>query len=252
MQLQSQEQEKQFQQDQNCVNNLTKSKTRIYQYQVKPELYIKMKQDFSKFQMSIVDQPQFSEDGSIIVCPICYDPSFADSNIQDKYVVSMSCSHQFHYVCLQPLLNNNFLKCPVCNQIVGQLKGDQPDGIMEVKTIKQRCEGYKCNTIQIKYIFHNGLRNGKYFSGTTRFAYLPENEEGKYVLSLLRKAFDQKLVFTIGTSLTTGQDNCIVWNGIHHKTSLDGGPQNYGYPDPTYFDRVLDELKQKGITQSKN
>jgi hypothetical protein len=38
-----------------------------------------------------------------------------------------------------------------------------------------------------------------------------------------------------------------VWNGIHHKTSLTGGSTNYGYPDPSYFQRVIEELKQKNI-----
>lgn len=28
---------------------------------------------------------------------------------------------------------------------------------------------------------------------------------------------------------------------------MSGGPDNYGYPDPTYIDRVIDELKQRGI-----
>jgi hypothetical protein len=30
-------------------------------------------------------------------------------------------------------------------------------------------------------------------------------------------------MFTIGRSVTTGRDHQIVWNGIHIKTSTDGG-----------------------------
>jgi len=37
-----------------------------------------------------------------------------------------------------------------------------------------------------------------------------------------------------------------VWSGIHHKTSPAGG--TFGYPDPTYLDRVTDELKARDIT----
>ena len=29
-------------------------------------------------------------------------------------------------------------------------------------------------------------------------------------------------------SVTTGQSNCVVWNGIHHKTRTTGGPSNFG------------------------
>lgn len=42
----------------------------------------------------------------------------------------------------------------------------------------------------------------------------------------------------MGRSVTTGMDNQIVWNGIHHKTSLHGGSASFGYPDPTYLKRV--------------
>ena len=47
--------------------------------------------------------------------------------------------------------------------------------------------------------------------------------------------------------MVRGRDNCIVWNGIHHKTSTDGGSTNYGFPDPTYFNRVRNELADKGV-----
>lgn len=54
----------------------------------------------------------------------------------------------------------------------------------------------------------------------------------------MKKAFDRKLTFTIGRSVTTGMDNQVVWNGIHHKTHTNGGSSHFGYPDPTYFSRV--------------
>lgn len=44
-----------------------------------------------------------------------------------------------------------------------------------------------------------------------------------------------------------GKDNCIVWNGIHHKTNTSGGSTNYGYPDTTYLNRVTIELADKGV-----
>ena len=87
------------------------------------------------------------------------------------------------------------------------------------------CSGYDdCGTIIIQYHFPSGkLPNGTKFYGTSRTAYLPDNEDGRDVLRLLKISFDRKLTFTIGTSVTTGQSNCVIWNGIHHKTNTHGG-----------------------------
>jgi deltex-like protein len=70
-------------------------------------------------------------------------------------------------------------------------------------------------------------------------------------LKLLQEAFERKLTFTVGRSVTTGLDNQIVWNGIHHKTTISGGAANFGYPDPTYLTRVKEELAFKGIVPHK-
>ncbi len=43
--------------------------------------------------------------------------------------------------------------------------------------------------------------------------------------------------------------NTTVWAGIHHKTSLSGGTNCFGFPDPTYFTRVQEELACKGVTE---
>ena len=63
----------------------------------------------------------------------------------------------------------------------------------------------------------------------------------------MRVAWDRRLTFTIGTSVTSGITDTVVWNEIHHKTSV----QNYsghGYPDPGYLDRVMLELAAQGVT----
>ncbi len=71
-------------------------------------------------------------------------------------------------------------------------------------------------------------------------------------MGLLRIAFDRKLSFRVGTSLTTGKNNTVIWNGIHHKTNTIGGTSQFGYPDPTYFSRVKEELAAKGISVSSS
>ena len=65
---------------------------------------------------------------------------------------------------------------------------------------------------------------GRHYQGTKRTAYLPDNSEGNEVFKMLQKAFDHRLVFTIGDSATTGASDVITWNDIHHKTSTAGGP----------------------------
>ncbi len=58
---------------------------------------------------------------------------------------------------------------------------------------------------------------------------MPKNKEGHLVLGMLILAFIRRLTFLVGTSLTTGSKDTVVWAGIHHKTSLSGGA--FGFPD---------------------
>jgi deltex-like protein len=84
-------------------------------------------------------------------------------------------------------------------------------------------------TIEITYIFPSGLQGplnpnpNQPYTGTTRKAYLPNNREGREILDLLKRAFHDQHIFTIGRSSTTGQDNVVTWNDIHHKTNYSGG-----------------------------
>ena len=68
------------------------------------------------------------------------------------------------------------------------------------------------------------------------------------VLRLLIKAWKRRLIFTIGTSTTTGEPNTVTWNEIHHKTELYTNYTGHGYPDPNYLDNVLLELAAQGVT----
>ena len=155
--------------------------------------------------------------------------------------------HFFHIECIGNLIENktNF-KCPNCSKIYGVYTGDMPNGTFNAyKSHHPKCSGFNCDTIVIQYNIPSGVG----FSGTSRTSYLPNNKEGREVLALLKVAFDRKLTFTVGTSITTGRKNTVVWNGIHHKTSVSGGPTHFGYPDNTYFNRVKEELASKGVTQ---
>ena len=202
-------------------------------------------------------------------CPICFCEFYDDINPDNNNFILQNISiyinheinavklnrcedHFYHIECLNDLIKNNNaggFKCAVCQKIYGILYGTMPDGNMSARIDKyKRCSGFPHDkTIIISYYIPHGKQKGKYFSGTSRTCYLPNNKEGREVLALLKIAFDRTLTFVVGTSVTTGQKNTVVWNGIHHKTSLTGGTNYYGYPDPTYFNRVKEELASKGV-----
>ena len=77
---------------------------------------------------------------------------------------------------------------------------------------------------------------------------MPTSPEGIIVFNMLVEAFRRRLSFIVGQSLTTGKKNTVVWSGIHHKTSMHGGPTSFGFPDPSYLDRVSEELEVRGIS----
>ena len=121
----------------------------------------------------------------------------------------------------------------VRQEVDGITEGNQPDGIMNVKqTYHSSLSGYEgFGYYTITYHIPSGKQDtrhpnpGHWFTGTVRNAYLPASKEGEVVLKLLQKAFDKKLIFTVGRSKTSGRENCITWNGIHLKTNMAGGRQ---------------------------
>ncbi|XP_043829818.1 E3 ubiquitin-protein ligase DTX3L-like [Dromiciops gliroides] len=179
-------------------------------------------------------------------CVICLEV------IRQKEVLP-KCKHGFCGSCIKEAMKHKPV-CPVCQTFYGVVKGNQPDGTMTTSYRTSSLPGYNsCGTIVIQYDMRGGIQTeehpnpGKRYEGTRRVAYLPNNEEGRQVLNLLRRAFDQKLIFTVGQSQTLGVKDVITWNDIHHKTLQFGGPENFGYPDPNYLQRVKMELKAKGI-----
>ncbi|XP_019620777.1 PREDICTED: E3 ubiquitin-protein ligase DTX3L-like [Branchiostoma belcheri] len=190
-------------------------------------------------------QPSESTDDSD--CPICMDKA-AQPRMLD------CCGNEFCSDCIDQAFEIKPV-CPICGHQYGALKGTQPiGGTMEVMESSQSLPGHPdCGRIQIHYSVPSGTQEechpnpGKPYRGTERDAFLPDNTGGREVLRLLKKAFDNRLVFTVGTSVTTGETDVVTWNDIHHKTSPYGGASNYGYPDPGYLQRVTEELAAKGI-----
>ncbi|XP_067250360.1 E3 ubiquitin-protein ligase DTX1 isoform X2 [Chanodichthys erythropterus] len=170
------------------------------------------------------------------------------------------CGHMYHLLCLVAMYNNGnkdgSLQCPTCKAIYGEKTGTQPPGKMEYHVIPHSLPGHSdTKTIRIVYDIPAGIQTtehpnpGKKYSarGFPRHCYLPDNEKGRKVLKLLIMAWDRRLIFTIGTSSTTGESDTVVWNEIHHKTEFGSNLTGHGYPDPNYLDNVMRELSAQGV-----
>ena len=120
--------------------------------------------------------------------------------------------------------------CPSCDLVVP----DKRNALISSPAYKSSIGKYSVYMALLKsYIMYGTLtylfnlqachpEPGKHYDGITRTAYLPANAEGREVLLLLKRAFDEGLTFTIGNS-TSGRSGVITWNDIRHKTRIDGG-----------------------------
>uniref|UniRef100_A0A8C5L4I4 E3 ubiquitin-protein ligase n=1 Tax=Jaculus jaculus TaxID=51337 RepID=A0A8C5L4I4_JACJA len=173
------------------------------------------------------------------------------------------CGHMYHLLCLVAMYSNGnkdgSLQCPTCKAIYGEKTGTQPPGKMEFHLIPHSLPGFAdTQTIRIVYDIPTGIQGpehpnpGKKFTarGFPRHCYLPNNEKGRKVLRLLIAAWERRLIFTIGTSNTTGESDTVVWNEIHHKTEFGSNLTGHGYPDASYLDNVLAELTAQGVSEA--
>ena len=144
--------------------------------------------------------------------------------------VTTICQHKYCRGCLARSLHDSPY-CAVCKNQLRDITGNQPDGgRMSHQILRYSLPGYESfNTIKITYFIPSGIqshchpRPGRQFIGDTRFAYLPDSPDGNEVLNLLGRAFDAKLIFTVGKSAV--KDSTIIWGGIPHKTAMIGGPK---------------------------
>jgi hypothetical protein len=125
---------------------------------------------------------------------------------------------------------------------------------MTISTSSIRCEGFETNTtISIKYDVPSDIQKsyhvnpGQRYRGKRTVAYLPNNLDGRDLLKRLKYAFMHGLTFTVGTSMTTNEQNQCTWSSIHHKTSTSGGVSHHGFPDPNYFYNCNKELDSLNV-----
>jgi deltex len=115
------------------------------------------------------------------------------------------------------------------------------------------CAGHFLGTFVITYDIPAGIQSGSHpcpgrrYDGTRRVAYIPNapQQVGIQLVHRLRYAFEQGLTFSIGTSLTSGRSDQVVWASIHHKTSRKPGP--HGFPDLGYFVNCHEDLDALGV-----
>ncbi|XP_052411692.1 probable E3 ubiquitin-protein ligase DTX2 isoform X3 [Carassius gibelio] len=197
-------------------------------------------------------------------CPSGYEvPAECSQSLQPNTVGKLTkCAHTFHMLCMLAMYNNGTkdgsLQCPSCKMIYGEKTGTQPKGKMEIYSIPQSLPGHPdCGTIQIIYNIPPGIQGPEHPNpgqpytcrGFPRFCFLPDNDKGRKVLELLKVAWTRRLIFTVGTSSTTGEPDTVIWNEIHHKTEMMSNVSGHGYPDPNYLDNVLSELASQGVTE---
>ncbi|XP_031565389.1 probable E3 ubiquitin-protein ligase DTX3 [Actinia tenebrosa] len=123
--------------------------------------------------------------------------------------------------------------CPTCHEVVPRIALQPPNGQMKSGIIEKGLVGHEsCATIYVDYEFPEGTQGlfhpnpGTPYDKLSRRTFLPDNEEGREVLDLLKNAFDASILFTVGKSTINDKDNQIIFNeDIEHKTNVNGGPK---------------------------
>uniref|UniRef100_A0A0A1WNW7 E3 ubiquitin-protein ligase n=1 Tax=Zeugodacus cucurbitae TaxID=28588 RepID=A0A0A1WNW7_ZEUCU len=190
-------------------------------------------------------------------CPMCMEELV--QNAQNPTIALTRCQHLMHLQCLNGMIiaqqgemsKNLFIECPVCGIVYGEKVGNQPNGTMSWSIISKSLPGHEGqNTIQIVYDIASGVQTeehphpGRAFFavGFPRVCYLPDCPLGRKVLRFLKIAFDRRLLFSIGRSVTTGREDVVIWNSVDHKTQFNM------FPDPTYLQRCMQQLVHLGVT----
>jgi len=229
-----------------CREDQVENTLKAYTSPIKPKITMKI----SRCQSTGGAKASTPEMSS---CPVCLESL-------ETGVVELPCLHKMHESCAREAIDlgqagPGCLQCPECQAVHGVRTGNQPlTGDMTWTTIPTSLPGHPGEgTIVIRYRMEGGVqgkehpRPGRSYQapGFPRMAYLPDSDQGRTTLSLLSKAFRRRLIFTVGASLSRGQDNCVTWAGIHHKTKMT--EVEHGFPDPGYLRRVTEELKERGV-----
>ncbi|UVC49935.1 hypothetical protein MACK_003557 [Theileria orientalis] len=188
-------------------------------------------------------------------CAICLDDLTTD-------LISLNgCLHIYHKTCFVDYVINSKkskIVCPLCNCISFAGRGPSPPGKMSwnvKKEVTLLSNGTLITTIEIKYKMESGTQlrwhpsPGKPYKGVYKKAFLPITSDYLFILKMLILAFLDGQTFRIEDSFGAKFGN-TVWNGIEHKTNIDGGVEGGGFPDSNYKSRVLENILSKGVEYS--
>nr|XP_015804354.2 uncharacterized protein si:busm1-163l24.3 isoform X1 [Nothobranchius furzeri]XP_015804356.2 uncharacterized protein si:busm1-163l24.3 isoform X1 [Nothobranchius furzeri] len=149
----------------------------------------------------------------------------------------------------QRCLETIHYKCRVCPEPEQRPRGIK--GEMKTSRLNISLPGHnKDMTIKITYCIPDGIQGDddpsprKPFRGGVFEAYLPFSEKGKRLVPRLKEAFRQGFTFTVRGK---GAEAKVDWDRIPHKTSLQGGKAQKGYPDSTYLMHLSTILTSYGI-----
>ena len=130
---------------------------------------------------------------------------------------------------------------------------------MTYKVIPKGLPGYEdYHAIQITYNMSSGVQDARhafpgspyYAIGFPKTAFLPDTEQGRLLLKLLEKAFNQHLTFTL-TANKGSKDAILTWNpALGHKTEFGPGSEHdrASDPDPGFLDDLSRQLSRLGIS----
>eukprot|EP00092_Neocalanus_flemingeri_P017841 GFUD01019305.1.p1 GENE.GFUD01019305.1~~GFUD01019305.1.p1 ORF type:complete len:875 (-),score=189.45 GFUD01019305.1:87-2711(-) len=174
--------------------------------------------------------------------------------LPSSVICLIRCQHKFHLNCVKVLLENQgprnqTIMCPDCGLIQKDNLGTMPEnGTMSFKVIPKGLPGFEdYHSIQITYNFQNGTQSPKhpkpgqpfYAIGFPKTAFLPDNEQGRTVLSMLEKAFN------LGHTFMVNHSGDIVWGNIPHRTEFSGEVLSM-----EFLDSIMNELFRLGLGAS--
>lgn len=170
------------------------------------------------------------------------------SSAASHSVFELQCGHNYHTDCIKHWFGQR-KRCPQCQKDYGKVVGDQPRrGSMSWGLENFALAGHQDwkQTIVVCWNFPGGSDlSGRAYNARNEKGYLPCNAQGIVLLELFKLAFKRCVMFGLGTSMSLGSYRPTF--NIHIKSSTNRGAAHHGYPDDSYFERSLDELRSNGI-----
>ncbi|XP_023348587.1 uncharacterized protein LOC111717321 isoform X2 [Eurytemora carolleeae] len=163
-------------------------------------------------------------------CSICLDvlgqrSSYNIYSDQLRSLTLVDCKHTLHQSCVEKLIAQSpsqFLQCPECRKIYGTRTGTRPiSGTISHTVLNISLPGHpNSRTFQLTFNFTAGIQGpehpnpGKHYSASNfpRQAYLPDSPEGLKALHGIYLAWENRLMFTVGQSVTTLQVIYTLYN----------------------------------------